>query len=263
MGLPHVSIIVPNRNDGRFLERAVCSVLDQGYGNLQLIVVDGGSTDDSQSILSRYPEAAPLTVATSGRSAAINHGLARAEGEIIGILNSNDVYLPGAIETVIRRMNDGIAAWCIGQAIRINAADEFLGRVSARAPASLAAYLMRNSGFLPVGASFWHRNLLTVHGQFDASLHFAADYEYACRLLSAAVEPVVLPQPLVGIREHAESRSAAGTLRQGWEYIAAAQRYGDRLKLPQRAALGENLACRRRIYTLAQAEMNNAKPRAA
>src|ERR1044071_1018124 len=93
-----VSIVSVNLNQGAYLEQAMRSVLDQNYPELEYIVMDGGSTDESVSIIRKY--AARLAYWTSepdrGQSHAINKGLARATGEVVGWLNADDFYLPGA-----------------------------------------------------------------------------------------------------------------------------------------------------------------------
>ncbi len=116
---PRITVITPNLNHGQFLERTICSVLDQGYEDLEYLVVDGGSTDDSVETIRLYEDESvkPIITPCRTRSDAINHGLRRANGQIIGILNSNDTYLPGALDTLVRRVTaDDAPAWVVGQA---------------------------------------------------------------------------------------------------------------------------------------------------
>lgn len=257
---PRISIITPNLNHGRFIERTICSVLDQGYDDLEYIVVDGGSTDDSVEVMRLYEDDAvqPLVQLCRSRSDAINQGLRRATGEIIGILNSNDLYLPGTLDAVARRMTaDDRPEWVVGQAVRIDPLDEEIGTVAAQRPASLSAYLMRDSGFIPAGASFWRADQLAKPEPFQPSLLFAADYEYACRLLADRVEPVILPETVVALRDRPEARSPDATLMVGLEHIAVAQCYAAQVPLPQRYALWRNIDYRRRIYALANTELHS------
>jgi len=255
---PRISIVTPNLNHNEFIERAICSVLDQGYENLEHIVVDGGSTDDSVEIARLYEEDSVRTVASlcRTRSDAINHGFRCATGQIVGVLNSNDVYLPGALHAVAERMSaDDRPAWVVGQAVRIDPFDQPTGMVGACSPASLSSYLMRDSGFIPTGASFWSADRIVVPATFDNALLFAADYEHACRLMATHIMPTIVPEAFVAIRDKAESQSAVVTLLRGLEHITVARCYATHLPVGKRYALWRNIDQRRRIYTLAQAEL--------
>lgn len=100
---PLISIVMPSLDQGRYIEQAIRSVVEQDYPRVELIVMDGGSTDGTQAILERYADRLSWTSAPdAGPADALNRGFARARGEILGVLNADDFYLPGSLATVAR-----------------------------------------------------------------------------------------------------------------------------------------------------------------
>ncbi len=100
--LPKISIITPSFNQGQFIEETIRSVLLQGYSNLEYIIIDGGSTDDTLEIIEKYSDFITYWISEpdEGQSHAINKGLAKATGEVFNWLNSDDYYLPNALLTL-------------------------------------------------------------------------------------------------------------------------------------------------------------------
>ncbi len=97
---PKISIVTPSYNSAEFIEDCIQSVLKQNYPNFEHIIIDGGSTDGTVEILKKYPHLKWISEPDEGQSDALNKGFKKAEGDIIGWLNSDDVYLPGTFNKV-------------------------------------------------------------------------------------------------------------------------------------------------------------------
>jgi len=99
---PKLSIIIPNYNYGNYIEETICSVINQNYKNLEIIVIDGGSTDNSVEIIKKYQSKINYWISESdaGQADAINRGLQVATGDYVAYINSDDVYLPNAFHKI-------------------------------------------------------------------------------------------------------------------------------------------------------------------
>src|SRR5690348_14154892 len=100
---PLVTVVTPPFNQGRFIRETIESVLSQDYPNLEYLVIDGGSTDETQEVLKAYgSRLCWVAEKDEGQADAVNKGLRKAKGEIFGWLNSDDTYLPGTISKIVQ-----------------------------------------------------------------------------------------------------------------------------------------------------------------
>jgi len=264
MTLPRITVITPSFNQGRYLERTICSVLDQGYENLEYLVVDGGSFDGSRALLAAYTTelAAVIIEPDSGPAEAVNKALRRATGEIIAIVNSDDLLLPGALHAVATRFSrPDKPRWVVGHGLAIGEDEQMHGDLNATLPSCPAAFLMHNSGYMPSSATFYRRDVFTEFGLFDESFAYAHGYEFACRLLTAGPRPRPIGMRLAARRDHPRQLSALFAVQRAEEMIKAAQRYAGRLSMSDRYTLWMNCDVRRRIVALAKAEAAVEAPR--
>jgi glycosyltransferase involved in cell wall biosynthesis len=172
---PLVSIITPSYNQARFLEATLRSVLDQDYPHIEYLVVDGASTDGSVDIIRRYADRLTWWVSEkdSGQSEAINKGLHRAHGEIVGWLNSDDVYLPGAITAAVAAFQSHPdAAVVYGDALAIDADGRCFNEMHAR-QYSLVDLMAFNIICQP--AAFMRRSVLEQVGYLNTAYHLLMD----------------------------------------------------------------------------------------
>jgi GT2 family glycosyltransferase len=204
--LPLVSIVTPSYNQGRFLEATLRSVLAQDYPNLEYLVVDGASSDDSVAIIRRYADRLTWWVSEedSGQSEAINKGLRRARGEIVGWLNSDDVYLPGAVTAAVAAFNSNPnAAVIYGDALAIDADGRPFNLMRAR-QYSLVDMLAFNIICQP--AAFMSRSILEQVEYLNPEYHLLMDQLLWMKL--ARVAPLVhVPQAWASARYHDQAKN--------------------------------------------------------
>jgi glycosyltransferase involved in cell wall biosynthesis len=184
VGLPKITVVTPSYNQGRYLEATIRSVLLQGYPSLEYIVMDGGSTDESVSIIRRYePWLTSWTSASDGgQSAAINEGFAKGTGEILAWLNSDDHYMPGALWTIVdfacaHPEGDVFA----GGSERLDATGRRLAIVMP--PGLTHAEMVRWPGHhLPQPSCFFRRRAWEKSGPLDETLYHLMDYDLWLRM---------------------------------------------------------------------------------
>jgi glycosyltransferase involved in cell wall biosynthesis len=173
---PRVSIVTPSLDQGEFVAAAVESVLAQGIDELEHIVVDGGSSDGTLEILAGYPHLKVLRDPGRGQSHAVNLGLRDATGEVIGWLNADDRYLPGAVRSALGRFDrEQDAGVVYGNAELIDAAGAVVGEIRS-GPFDLRRQLNGING-IPQPAAFIRAAVLAETGLLDERLHYVMDYE--------------------------------------------------------------------------------------
>lgn len=185
-GLPKISIVTPSFNQGEFLEKTITSVLDQGYPELEYMVIDGGSTDASVDIIRRY--AGRLTHWESeqdrGQSHAINKGFARATGEILGWLNSDDRLEPGALHAVAQAaMAHPEAGVFVGAGRKMDrdGREHYYKEPQDLSFAGLCRWMDGNNFMQP--SCFFRKSVWDVCGPLDESVHIALDVDLWLRMV--------------------------------------------------------------------------------
>jgi glycosyltransferase involved in cell wall biosynthesis len=222
---PLVSVITPSYNQAGFLEQTVLSVLDQDYPSVEYVVVDGASTDGTLDILRSYGDRlAWISEPDSGQADAINKGLRLAKGQVVAYLNSDDVYLPGAIRTAVEYLRAHPEVGLVyGDCRVIGPGGEPLGLISAPEP-DVQRWIHRGE-FVPQPAAFWRREVIGSVGLFDEGLHYALDYDFFVRV-ALAFPAAHIPHPLAAFRLHGASKTTSGEERHWQESMQVSRRYG-------------------------------------
>lgn len=216
MSEPHISVVTPCLNRAATIEAAISSVLAQRHPAFEHIVIDGGSTDGTLELLARYPHLVVVQETDRNLYDAINKGLLLARGDIIGILNSDDLYPPGAFRAVDAALADPTLAMVIGAA-EFFAEEGGRDIVQRRLVGSQAVGLSEANVINDVtvmNSAFFRRSLLQdLHG-FDDRFPLASDKDFWMRLVLMAPRHVVLDQVLYRYRSHPGSLTfAAGDTR--------------------------------------------------
>jgi len=214
--LPLVSIVTPSFNQAPFLEQTIRSVLEQDYPRIEYMIVDGGSTDGSVDIIRKYADrfAWWISEKDSGQAEAINKGLRRARGEIVAWLNSDDVYLPGAVSAAVQAFEQKPQAGLVYG--NVLAVDEM------NRPLNLLRYgdwgLAGLMEFRIIGqpSVFMRHQVLEQTGFLDPSYHFLLDHQLWLRLAQIAGMDY-LPKTLAEARFHRESKNVARAAEFGEE----------------------------------------------
>jgi glycosyltransferase involved in cell wall biosynthesis len=211
---PLVSIVMPCFNAARFVERSIRSVLLQDLAGVELIVVDGGSTDGSVPILERYAPylAHWVSEPDRGQSDALNKGFALARGEIFGWLNADDLLLPGALRSVRAAFAEAPSHKTVvfGDWLEIHGDDTFKEYCPVF---DFSTRQLMYEGFaIHPQAAFWKRAVHERFGRFDLSLHKAMDYDMFLRFGLAEGDQAFLrlARPLACFRRHPDQKTQDG-----------------------------------------------------
>lgn len=207
-GLPRVSVVTPSYNQGDYVEETIRSVLLQDYGNLECIVMDGGSTDSTIDVLRRYSphldhwQSGP----DGGHASAVNKGWSIATGEILAFLNSDDLLLPGAVTVSVAFLRDHPECDLVhANAFHIDEQGLILNR---NVPSGFDTPRLIDSCFVTQPTVFMRRSLLDEVGGLDEALRFVMDYEYWLRA-SAVTTLGYLPAYTAAARYYRDARSAS------------------------------------------------------
>ncbi|HWQ04862.1 MAG TPA: glycosyltransferase family 2 protein [Longilinea sp.] len=243
-----ITIVIPSYNQGQFIGRTIDSILNQGYANLELLVMDGGSSDDTLQILKSYGDRIAWQSAPDrGQTQAVNNGWKITTGQILGWVNSDDLLLPGALEKVAGYFETHPETnWLYGNCCYIDAADQTLGDY----PVKHYDYdrLIKDlQNYVPQPAVFLRRSILDSIGFLNEDLHYVMDLDYWLRI-GLKFPAIHLDSPLACLRLHQDAKSVSSYKRFSTELVSTVEALFARTDLPDSVR-------RLRLYSLARAHL--------
>lgn len=238
---PIVSIVTPSFQQGGLIERTIQSVLNQEYPNLEYYVQDGGSKDDTTSVIKRYERKLSgwKSIKDNGQSQAINLGFANTTGEIMAWLNSDDLLLPGSLALVVDYFNKHPDVDVVyGNRLLINEDDMEIGRwIMPGHDSAVLSWV----DYVPQETMFWRRRIWDkAGGGIDESFRFAMDWDLLVRFREEGAKFAHLPHFLGAFRIHQQQKTSASISEIGYQEM---DRIRERLlgRVPTRYEIRKNI----------------------
>ncbi len=217
MSFPKISIITPSYNQGQFIEETILSIISQNYPNLEYIIIDGGSSDNTLEIIKKYE--LYLTYWTSekdnGQSEAINKGFKMATGEIIGWLNSDDILMPDALIRIADSFKSGKNLdFLNGYTVVIDDNSKII--TSHFTLKQKRWYAEHGIFYINQPAMFWKREIFNKIGFLKEDFHTQMDKELMIRIFEHDFRIGHLKKILAGFRVHDKAKSAGNSVSINW-----------------------------------------------
>lgn len=208
--LPLVTVVTPSFNQARFIRATIESVLSQDYPNIEYIIMDGASTDGTSGVVAPYSDR--LTIISEkdrGQADAINKGFRMARGSIVAYLNSDDLFLPGAVSAAVAALAEHPELGAVyGEGYRIDSDGNVIARFEVTEPYNLWR-LVNVSDYILQQTVFWRRSVFDTIGFFELDLHYGLDWEILMRTGKRYFMGYI-PQFMGCLREYPEAKTSAG-----------------------------------------------------
>ena len=201
-----ISILTVTYNHGHYIEQNIKSVLDQNYKNVEHIIIDGGSTDNTIEILKKHPQLKWISEKDDGQCDALNKGLEMATGEIIGWLNSDDYYVENIFHKINMFFQTKSCDWLIGDSFNFYEQHNAKEYISS-APITYDA-LLKDTKIVRQPPTFFRKSLLEITGFVRKEFHYENDYELWLRLSTQSI-PLMVNEPFAVFRIHAAQKTSA------------------------------------------------------
>jgi glycosyltransferase involved in cell wall biosynthesis len=224
--MPRFAIVTASFNQGRFLEETILSVAAQDRDDVEHVVLDGGSTDESVSILRKHDGLLShwRSEPDAGQASAWNEGVRTTSAPIVGFINSDDLLLPGGLDAIERlATGNGDAEWLVGGTRYFG--DGAPALTYPGVPQRNASDVLFFRSYAPQPGQFFRRSLIERVGPFDEGLHYAFDLDFFVRCALAKPRSAATSEIVAAFRFHGASKTVAGREPQMAEAHLVERRY--------------------------------------
>ena len=211
MTCPKISIVTPSYNQSHFIEETILSVLGQKYPNLEYIIIDGGSTDNTVDIIKKYEKQITYWVSEkdNGQSHAINKGFENATGEIFGWLNSDDLYMPGTLKFIAEKFQTNPNHILFGDCIHFKE-ESGIQSWGSQVTNLFNKYSLKHFDFIIQPSTFWTKQIWILNGVLNENIEYAFDWEWFLRAESKGIAFSPIDKVLSMYRIHSNHKSGTG-----------------------------------------------------
>ena len=260
MNYPKISIITPSLNQGEFLEDTILSVLGQNYPNLEYIIMDGGSTDNSIDIIKKYETQLAYWISEKdkGQADALNKGFRKSTGDILAWINSDDMYMPNILKKITTILCPNELNIIYGQSIHTEYNDNrfkcwgsnILNQEST--DLTLIDYIIQPS-------TFWTREVWKKIGELNTEFHYGFDWEWYIRAKNAKINFIPINKTFSIYRIHNKHKTGDGSPKRMEEIIKIYETYNKKYKKLTDKLLNEKICSNSILYKLIRKTLNFIK----
>ena len=251
--LPKISVITPSFNQGQFIEETILSVLGQNYPNIEYIIVDGGSSDNTVDIIHKYENKIHYWISEKdfGQSHAINKGFAKATGDIVCWLNSDDLYMPGTLNYIAEQIVKDEKVVIFGNALHFRQSSTGISSYGSDVIGDSERHLLENRDYIIQPSAFWTKRVWEDVGSLREDIHFAFDWEWFLRAKKMGVQFKGVQKCLSLYRIHDDHKTGTGGVKRQREILEVYNAYSSKYAALYKIILEEDI------------DMSKLMPRAA
>lgn len=257
---PKVTVVTPSYNQGQYIEETILSVLGQDYPNIEYMIIDGGSSDQSVEVIRKYEDRLAYWVSEPdrGQSHAINKGFQRATGDTVTWLNSDDMLTSGAVSAVVKAFQEHPQADVVYTDFdELHQASGVTRRRRVRA-ADLAS-LLRDGNCIPQPTAFMRKRLLDCIGLVGEDFHIAMDWELWLRAASYGKLLYLPGRSFAVLRDHEDTKTRALSYKKGQDLLKVLDLFYSNPKLPPEALSVRRAAYARAHWFLADGDIRQGR----